>query len=233
MSAAKGKDLPVVFMLSEAAAIGRLDPVIAAFGQGRKYGVRLVMVWQDLNQPREIFGDNNAKTLLANSGCLFAFNPGNDADTSEFLSKLAGEHLVPGLSATDDPQRPDHGNISPQKERLWSPEQIRSLPVRHALAWIAGQSKPLTLYCPPYWDIEACRKVARPDPFHPKMPEPARGRMSMLRGLLRVAAVAGLIAAAVAFAGQHHQPSIDGPHANAADQRPARPIAHWRHHAMR
>ena len=65
MRAANGGNLRVVFMLSEAATIGRLDPVVAAIGQGRKYGVCLApIVWQDLNQPREIFGDNNAKTRL-------------------------------------------------------------------------------------------------------------------------------------------------------------------------
>jgi type IV secretory pathway TraG/TraD family ATPase VirD4 len=232
-----GAGLQVVFMLSEAAQIGRLDPVVAAIGQDRKYGVSLApIVWQDLNQPREIFGDNNAKTLLANSGCLFAFNPGNDIDTSEFLSKLAGEHLVPGLSVTDDPQRPDRGSISPQRERLWSPELIRSLPVRHALVWKAGEAQPLTLYCPPYWDIEACRRVARIDPFHPTMPPAAgrRGPMPLLGGLFNAAVALGLLAAAFALAGQHHSGELAGvPHAS-ADHRPAPwPVAHRRQHAMR
>jgi type IV secretory pathway TraG/TraD family ATPase VirD4 len=185
-----GAGLRVVFMLSEAAQIGRLDPVVAAVGQGRKYGICLApIVWQDLNQAREVFGDNNAKTLLANSGCLFAFNPGNDSDTSEFLSKLSGEHLVPGLSASDDPQHPDRGNIAPQRERLWSPEQLRSLPERHALVWRAGEARPLTLYCPPYWDIKACRRVARPDPFHPTMPPRQTGSGHRALAALMVASV--------------------------------------------
>ena len=178
------------------------------------------------------------KTLLANSGCLFAFNPGNDADTSEFLSKLAGDHLVPGLSASDDPQHPDRGNISPQRERLWSPELIRSLPVRHALAWRAGEARPLTLYCPPYWDIEACRRVARADPFHPTMPPPAGRHGSILRGLFNAVVALGLIAAALALAAPHRnaRPSIaDTPYFTAVDHRPApSPAGHaHRHHAIR
>jgi type IV secretory pathway TraG/TraD family ATPase VirD4 len=216
-------------MLSEAAQIGRLDPVIAAIGQGRKYGVSLFFVWQDLNQPAEIFGENNSKTLLANSGCLFAFNPGNDADTGEFLSKLSGEHLVPGLSASDDPQHPDRGNIAPQRERLWSPELIRSLPVRHALVWRAGKAQPLTLYCPPYWDIEACRRVARIDPFHPQGMPPAAGGRGFRRALrLMLAGAIIFIAAASAASWLHRADEPPGdppprPKAAAMDHRPAPP----------
>ena len=234
-----GAGLRVVFMLSEAAQIGRLDPVIAAIGQGRKYGISLApIVWQDLNQAREVFGENNSKTLLANSGCLFAFNPGNDSDTSEFLSKLAGEHLVPGLSASDDPQHPDRGNISPQRERLWSPEEIRSLPERHALVWRAGEARPQTLYCPPYWDIEACRRVARIDPFHPQGMPPAAGRRGIRRALrLIFAGALGLLAASFALSLQHQTAPVDDTlHAKAAvtDHRPApSPTRHAHHHTTR
>jgi type IV secretory pathway TraG/TraD family ATPase VirD4 len=150
-------------------------------------------VWQDLNQAREVFGVNNAKTLLANSGCLFAFNPGNDSDTAEFLSRLSGDHLVPGLSVSDDAkQLGDRGTIAPQRERLWSPERIRNLPERHALLFRAGEAEPVSLYCPPYWDIEACRRVARPDPYHGHMPARQTGRR--WRGLVVACAGAALLA---------------------------------------
>ena len=43
---------------------------------------------------------------------------------------------------------------------------IRQLPDFHALVWKAGVSQPQPVYCPPYWDIAACRRVARPDPYH-------------------------------------------------------------------
>lgn len=235
-----GAGLRVVFMLSEAAQIGRLDPLVAAIGQGRKYGISLApIVWQDLNQAREVFGDNNAKTLLANSGCLFAFNPGNDSDTSEFLSKLAGEHLVPGLNASDDPQHPDRGNISPQRERLWSPEEIRSLPERHALVWRAGEARPQTLYCPPYWDIKACRRVARIDPFHPQGMPPAAGRGGLRRTLrVMLAGALGLMAAVFVLSLQHQTEPVGGQalHAKAAvtDHRPAPlPTRHAHRHDMR
>ena len=52
------------------------------------------------------------------------------------------------------------------RERVWPPGKIRQLPDFHALVWKAGVSQPQPVYCPPYWDIAACRRVARPDPYH-------------------------------------------------------------------
>jgi type IV secretory pathway TraG/TraD family ATPase VirD4 len=192
-----GEGLPVIFMVSEAAQLGRLEGLLACIGQGRKYGIRLApIVWQDISQAREVYGQNGASTLTANSGCLFAFNPGNDAETAEFLSRLGGDHLVPGLSAVDDPVRGvDHGSISPQRERLWPPEKIRSLPERHGLVWKAGQAQPQPVYCPPYWDIEACRRVARPDPYHSTLPT----RQTAAGANNRVALVLGIPIALIAL----------------------------------
>lgn len=168
----------VVLMISEAAQIGRLEPLLALIGQGRKYRIRLApLVWQDIGQTREVYGPNGAGTLNAGSGCLFGFNPGNDSEGAEFLSRLSGDQLVPGLSASDDPQGGgNRGSYSAQRERLWSPEKIRSLPERHGLVWTTGGAAPQPVYCPPYWHIKACRRVAREDPFHGPMPPlPAGG----------------------------------------------------------
>jgi type IV secretion system protein VirD4 len=183
----------VIFLISEAAQIGRLNGLVAAMGQGRKYSIRLVQVWQDNDQARDVYGPNGAGTLIANSGAVFAFNPGNGND-AEFLSRLSGDQLVPGLSATDDPQRGgDRGTITPQRERLWSPERIRGLPERHGLLWKTGRAQPQPVYCPPYWDIAACRRVAREDPFHGPMPPRQTGK---IRRALPVAFVgAGFILA--------------------------------------
>ena len=191
-----GEGLPVIFMLSEAAQIGRLEPVLAAMGQGRKYGIRLApIVWQDINQMRAVYGPNGAGTLSANSGCIFAFNPGNDGETGEFLSRLSGDRLVPGLSVTDDPRQGARGSISPQRERLWPPEKIRSLPERHGLVWKAGRTQPQPVYCPPYWDIEACRRIARIDPYHGELPprQSARHPRTSSMALAIAALIIGLM----------------------------------------
>jgi type IV secretory pathway TraG/TraD family ATPase VirD4 len=193
-----GAGRQVIALLSESAQIGKLDGVLSCYGQGRKYKLRLVQVWQDANQIHEVFGTVGSKTVIANSGCIVAFNPGNDVDSAEMLSKLSGDRLVPGLSASDDPARPgDRGNITPQHERVWTPEKIRSLPPFHALVWKAGRPQPQPVYTPPYWDLADARRAARPDPYHPTMPPRQTG--PRLRRILVALAVPALIFALFAL----------------------------------
>ena len=40
------------------------------------------------------------------------------------------------------------------------------LPPFHGLVWFHGKSKPTPVYAPPYWTIPACKRLARPDPYH-------------------------------------------------------------------
>jgi type IV secretory pathway TraG/TraD family ATPase VirD4 len=208
--AQEGAGRPVVLLISEAAQIGKLDGLLAAYGQGRKYKLRVVQVWQNIGQITEVFGPKGASTVIANSA-FFTFNPGNDPDGADFLSRLGGERLVPGLSASDDPLRPDdRGTIAPQRERVWSPERIRSLPERHGLVWKGREPVPQPVYTPPYWDIEACRRVARPDPYHPTLPPRQTGPRWRLKAAAAVAAVVLLAAAwlfnAISLAGISRSP---------------------------
>ena len=52
-----------VFMLSEFAALGKLKAIEAARSQGRKYGVRLWPVLQDIHQLRDLYGPHGAEFL--------------------------------------------------------------------------------------------------------------------------------------------------------------------------
>jgi type IV secretion system protein VirD4 len=160
--------VPVLLMLSEYAQLGKVGPIRAAFGQARKYGIRLFPVLQNWNQLVECEGPNGAWTFMANSGCLIGFNPGIDTETAEFFSKMSDERGVVMANASPDPQAPGgvRGGFGEGRERVWPPGKIRQLPDFHALVWKAGVSQPQPVYCPPYWDIAACRRVARPDPYH-------------------------------------------------------------------
>jgi hypothetical protein len=181
-------------LISEAAQIGKLDGLLEAYGQARKFNLRIVQVWQDASQITRVFGRDAAGTVIANSA-IFAFNPGTDAEGAELLSRLGGERLVPGLSVAVDPLHPgDRGTIGPQRERLWSPEKIRSLPPRHGLLFKHGQPEPQAVFCPPFWDIAACRRVARPDPYEPTLPRRQTGPRWRLK-----AAVAAVIVLAAAW----------------------------------
>lgn len=185
-----GEDgLQTLFMLSEFAQLGKLAPILAALGQGRKYGIRLApIVLQNTGQLRQLYGSDGAGTFIANSGCVMGFTPG-ETDTAEWMSKMSDDHSVIGVNASDNP----HGgtarlNFGEKQERVWSPGKIRSLPERHALIWKFGQSQPQPVYCPPYWDLSGCR-LARPDPYHHASPAPGRKLTTRLAALIAVVAV--------------------------------------------
>jgi type IV secretion system protein VirD4 len=160
--------VPVLMLLSEFAQLGRVAPIRSAFGQARKYGIRMFPVLQNWAQLVDLYGPQGAWTFIANSGCVIGFNPGNDADTAEFFSKLSDEHGEVGVNASVDPRAPGgvHIGYSEQRERVWSPGEIRQLPEFHGLVWKSGFSQPQPVFCAPYWTIAECRRRARPDPYH-------------------------------------------------------------------
>jgi len=187
---------PTLFMLSEFAQLGKLASITAALGQGRKYGIRLWPVLQNMGQLRDIYGPQNSNTFIANSGCVVSFCAG-DGDTAEWMSAFSGEQGVVGMSASADPHAPGgvRINYNEQRERVWAPGKTRELPEFHGLVWQFGKAEPQPVYCPPYWKIGACRRRARPDPYHPQAA--GGGLHRRLRRVVRLAAGAALAAAVV------------------------------------
>jgi type IV secretory pathway TraG/TraD family ATPase VirD4 len=189
-----------VFMLSEMAALGRLDAVLAGLGQGRKYGIRFApMVWQNIGQMNQTYGRDGAGTITGNSGCLFGFAPeAGDCDTAEFLSRAGGEHWVKTLSASDDPQGgPCRITVNEHLEKVWPPDAVRSLPPWHGLVWRARHgAKPVPVVVPPYWTIPKLARRASPDPYHLQKP---RGALRQVGSVTRYAALSALVIAAGAW----------------------------------
>lgn len=165
-----------VLRLPEFFALGPLRSVQAAMGQAAKYGVRVWPVLQDIGQLESMFGKEGAQTFIANSGCVFAFTPG-DNNTAEFLSRYAGEHAVEHMSVSDDPYGgPPRVSFDVRDERIWPAHKIRSIPRFHGLVWKFGNSVPQPVVCRPYWEDDVCRRLARPDPYHLTLPKPSRRR---------------------------------------------------------
>jgi hypothetical protein len=191
-----------VFGLSEFAQMGKMQPVIAALGQGRKYGIRLApMVIQDTGQISGTYGPHGMTTILGNSGCLFAFTPSPvDNETSEFLSRAAGSQRVMGLSMSDDAQTGEvRINFTEKEERLWPPEKIRSIPEFHGLVWMSGKAQPEAVFCAPSWEIRELKGRYDPDPYHPA-PVGGGRRRRVLRRVVRLAAGCALVASVIAGA---------------------------------
>lgn len=83
---------PVLFLLDEFAALGRLQPIERAMGLMAGYGLQLWPILQDIHQLRSIYGTRSG-TFLSNAGVLQAFGV-NDYDTADMLSKTMGRETI-------------------------------------------------------------------------------------------------------------------------------------------
>ncbi len=79
---------PVLFLLDEMAALGRLSMVEQAFGLMAGFGIQLWGIVQDLSQLERIY-DKGWQTFISNSGVIQYFGS-RDKITAEYFSTLCG-----------------------------------------------------------------------------------------------------------------------------------------------
>jgi type IV secretion system protein VirD4 len=105
---------PVLLLLDEFAALGRLEPVLQAAGLMAGLGLQLWPILQDLAQLRAAYGPS-AATFLANAGLIQVSAPA-DLDTAQWLSRALGNSTVAfetastSRSTSDNPE--GHGSSS-------------------------------------------------------------------------------------------------------------------------
>ena len=124
---------PVLFLLDEFAALGRLQPVERAMGLMAGYGLQLWPILQDIHQLRSLYG-TSAGTFLSNAGVLQAFGV-NDFDTADMLSKTMGRETITyetdGRSEKDvmvkDPERSLSKTQHLATRNLMDPNEIMKL----------------------------------------------------------------------------------------------------------
>ena len=84
---------PVLFLLDEMAAIGRLPSVEQAFSLMAGFGLQLWGIVQDLSQLARIYGETGWQTFISNSGVIQYFGS-RDKMTAEYFSTLCGVTTV-------------------------------------------------------------------------------------------------------------------------------------------
>ena len=132
--------VPVLFMLDEFAALGRLQAVETAMGLLAGYGVLLWPILQDLSQLQDLY-PHRWKSFLANAGAVQAFGV-NDLGTAEYLSGMLGQRTVMvrqhGRSGKTEY---DHGaeNYSATSRPLLMPQEIMRLPRQKEILLLEGK----------------------------------------------------------------------------------------------
>jgi len=131
---------PVLFLLDEFAALGRLEPVERAMGLMAGYGVQLWPILQDVHQLRALYGQR-AGTFLSNAGVLQVFGV-NDQDSAKLVSDLAGQETVVFETMSRAIDAEESGLSYGQQHvgrALLTPDEVRTLRPDRQLLFLAGQ----------------------------------------------------------------------------------------------
>lgn len=83
----------VLFLLDEVNFLGRLKALEDARDAGRKFGITLVMIWQNIGQLTQTWG-HEGKTTWFNAFTWRQFAVVDDMATAEEISKTAGKYTV-------------------------------------------------------------------------------------------------------------------------------------------
>jgi type IV secretion system protein VirD4 len=137
---------PVLFLLDEFAALGRMQPIERAMGLMAGYGLQLWPILQDIHQLRSLYG-TSAGTFLSNAGVLQAFGI-NDYDTADMLSKTMGRKTIAyetsGQSEKDvmvkDPERSLSKTQHLAARNLMDPNEIMKLARDNLLLMRVGEN---------------------------------------------------------------------------------------------
>jgi type IV secretion system protein VirD4 len=155
---------PVLLMLDELTALGKLDFLHRGIGFFRGYQVRVFISIQSLEQLFQIYGEH--QSIGANCGVQVAYGA-NDVATAKLLSEMTGRRTVEFRRESRD--RGLFGGRRTETEAeagrpLLSADEVRRLPDGEALIYVAGCA-PIRGERVPYWrDPELARRAALPPP---------------------------------------------------------------------
>ncbi len=155
---------PVLLMLDELTALGKLDFMHRGIGYFRGYRVRVFLSIQSLEQLFQIYGQH--QSIGANCGVQIAYGA-NDVATAKLLSEMTGQRTVEYRRESRTGGIFGGRRMESETEAgrpLLSPDEVRRLPDDEALIYVAGCA-PIRGARVPYWrDPELARRAAMPPP---------------------------------------------------------------------
>jgi type IV secretion system protein VirD4 len=151
---------PVLLMLDEFTALGKLDFMHRGIGFFRGYRVRVFISIQSLEQLFQIYGPH--QSIGANCGVQIAYGA-NDVATAKLLSEMTGKRTVE--YRRESRNRGIFGGRRTESEAeagrpLLSPDEVRRLPDGEALIYVAGCAPIRGERAPYFQDPELARRAA-------------------------------------------------------------------------
>ena len=169
LSDARRSDYPVLFLVDECAALGRLEILETAVGLMRGYGLKLWLIFQDLPQLKSVY-EKRWESFISNSGVKQFFNV-NDLATADFVAQYLGKETVRVQSDNISGQNPIAGaSIGATGRELLTADEVRRLPENEQILFYERQ-KPVRALKLRYYedaefkDRETGAKLFLPDPY--------------------------------------------------------------------
>lgn len=159
----------VAFWLNEFAALGRLQPIEAALGLVAGFGIQLVVVLQSLTQLK-LHYEEGWENFLGQAGAVVCVGPPADLFTAEWFSKRAGEMTVrqPTANTNFTPGSPPGFGMGEGfgRRNYLMPQDLFGMREGFGLVFCAGLARPIPIYLPAYWEVDALNRRARRNPYY-------------------------------------------------------------------
>ena len=167
---------PVLAVMDEFPAFGRIPILAKSSGFLRGYNVRLLIIMQALSQIRDVYGENAAKTLLKTMAARIFFAPTHMEDAAEISSEL-GFTTVRARSVSRPAfgtfgahrHRPASVSTSDQRRALLLPQEVKEIGAGREII-IAENVRPIFCRKLCYYRMPMFLKRLRPAPPVPPVP---------------------------------------------------------------
>lgn len=137
------RDRRIWTFLDELESLGRLPTIQKAITRGRRKGLRNVVGFQSFSQLVDVYGTENATTLLSSLNTSVAMGVGRGGtDTADKMSELLGEHEVKRLKTSESRKFGSMATKSTHyetvRERVVLPSEIAALDDLHGYLAFTG-----------------------------------------------------------------------------------------------
>ena len=125
-------DNPVYFVMDEFASIGVIPNFMQILANVRKYDIGIEILFQDINQIRQVYGRDDSGSIISNCGKRIVYEV-NDAETAKEVSGRTGEATIKNTSLSESinprsaiktPSFDQKQSTSDGKRNLLTPDEI-------------------------------------------------------------------------------------------------------------
>lgn len=185
----------VLFLIDEAATLGKFEALLRAYSYGRGMGIRTWSIFQDIGQLKRIYGAEALSGFLGSSQVRQFFGV-RDLDTAKMISQMLGKqtleydpdleqaaarrnkaHIIREFLAGADPfeaglnyAHQSRAAISRSKiaRDLMTPDEILNMPEDRQVLFISGLNiGPVYANKYPYYARREMAGAYLPNPYHP------------------------------------------------------------------